>query len=139
GTGGKIIREIVEKTGAKVSIDDEGTVKIAAAEQDKIDAAKAWIKSIVSEPELHAIYTGKVVKVVDFGAFVNFFGAKDGLVHVSQINNEHVANAHDALAEGQVVKVKFLGLDDRGKVRLTMKDVDQETGADLSNTLREAV
>ncbi|MDP3747733.1 MAG: S1 RNA-binding domain-containing protein, partial [Phenylobacterium sp.] len=98
----------------------------------KIDAAKEWIKSIASEPELNAIYTGKVVKIVDFGAFVNFFGAKDGLVHVSQISNERVGKVSDVLTEGQSVKVKLLGFDDRGKTRLSMKVVDQETGEDLS-------
>ncbi|WP_420472317.1 polyribonucleotide nucleotidyltransferase [Brevundimonas sp. FT23042] len=135
GTGGKVIREIVEKTGAKINIEDDGTVKIAASEQDKIDAAKAWISSIVSEPEVGAIYTGKVVKVVDFGAFVNFFGAKDGLVHVSQMALERVANPADVVSEGQEVKVKFLGLDDRGKTKLSMKVVDQATGEDLTDKI----
>ena len=134
GSGGKVIREIVEKTGAKVDIADDGTIKIAAAEQAKIDAAREWIKSIASEPEIGAIYTGKVVKIVDFGAFVNFFGAKDGLVHVSQISNERVGKVSDVLQEGQSVKVKLLGFDDRGKTRLSMKVVDQETGEDLSKT-----
>jgi len=114
GTGGKVIREIVAETGAKVDIDDDGTVKLSAAEQSKIDAAREWIKSIVSEPEIGTIYTGKVVKIVDFGAFVNFFGAKDGLVHVSQISSERVAKVSDVLTEGQQVKVKLLGFDDRG-------------------------
>jgi polyribonucleotide nucleotidyltransferase len=132
GSGGKVIREIVEKTGAKVDIEDDGTIKVSASDQSKIDAAKEWIKSIASEPELNAIYTGKVVKIVDFGAFVNFFGAKDGLVHVSQISNERVAKVSDVLTEGQTVKVKLLGFDDRGKTRLSMKVVDQETGEDLS-------
>ncbi|HYC73374.1 polyribonucleotide nucleotidyltransferase, partial [Brevundimonas sp.] len=135
GTGGKIIREIVEKTGAKINIEDDGTVKIAASEQEKIDAAKNWISSIVSEPEPGMIYSGKVVKVVDFGAFVNFFGAKDGLVHVSQISMERVANPADVLTEGQEVKVKFLGMDDRGKTKLSMKVVDQETGEDLTDKI----
>jgi polyribonucleotide nucleotidyltransferase len=132
GSGGKVIREIVAETGAKVDISDDGTIKIAASEQSKIDAAREWIKSIASEPEIGAIYTGKVVKIVDFGAFVNFFGAKDGLVHVSQISNERVAKVSDVLQEGQSVKVKLLGFDDRGKTRLSMKVVDQETGEDLS-------
>ena len=135
GTGGKVIREIVEKTGAKVNIEDDGTVKIAASEQEKIDAAKAWINSIVSEPEVGVIYTGKVVKVVDFGAFVNFFGAKDGLVHVSQMALERVANPADVVSEGQEVKVKFLGLDDRGMTKLSMKVVDQATGEDLTDKI----
>ncbi len=132
GSGGKVIREITAETGAKIDIGEDGTIRIAAAEQSKIDAAKDWIKSIASEPELGAIYTGKVVKIVDFGAFVNFFGAKDGLVHVSQISSERVGKVSDVLEEGQLVKVKLLGFDDRGKTRLSMKVVDQETGEDLS-------
>ena len=132
GSGGKVIREITAETGAKVDIGEDGTIRIAAAEQSKIDAARDWIKSIASEPELGAIYTGKVVKIVDFGAFVNFFGAKDGLVHVSQISQERVNKVSDVLQEGQTVKVKLLGFDDRGKTRLSMKVVDQETGEDLS-------
>ncbi|HEY3947408.1 polyribonucleotide nucleotidyltransferase [Phenylobacterium sp.] len=132
GSGGKVIREITAETGAKVDIGEDGTIKIAAAEQSKIDAAKDWIKSIASEPEVGQIYNGKVVKIVDFGAFVNFFGAKDGLVHVSQIANERVNKVSDVLSEGQAVKVKLLGFDDRGKTRLSMKIVDQETGEDLS-------
>jgi polyribonucleotide nucleotidyltransferase len=135
GSGGKVIREIVEKTGAKIDIADDGTIKIAANEQEKIDAARDWIKSIASEPEVGAIYTGKVVKVVDFGAFVNFFGAKDGLVHISQIAREKVGKVSDVLNEGDEVKVKFLGLDDRGKTKLSMKVVDQETGEDLTEKL----
>ena len=132
GSGGKVIREITAETGAKIDIGEDGTIRIAAAEQSKIDAAKDWIKSIASEPELGAIYTGKVVKIVDFGAFVNFFGAKDGLVHVSQISSERVGKVSDVLEEGQLVKVKLLGFDDRGKTRLSMKVVNQETGEDLS-------
>ncbi|HEX7801102.1 MAG TPA: S1 RNA-binding domain-containing protein, partial [Asticcacaulis sp.] len=130
-----VIREIVEKTGAKVDIADDGTIKIAAAEQSKIDAARDWIKSIASEPEVGAIYKGKVVKIVDFGAFVNFFGAKDGLVHISQIKPEKIAKVSDFLNEGDEVKVKFLGFDDRGKTKLSMKVVDQETGEDLTEKL----
>ena len=133
GSGGKVIREITAETGAKIDIGEDGTIKIAAAEQSKIDAAKEWIKSIASEPEVGQIYTGKVVKIVDFGAFVNFFGAKDGLVHVSQISNERVNKVSDVLVEGQAVKVKLLGFDDRGKTRLSMKIVDQETGEDLTS------
>jgi polyribonucleotide nucleotidyltransferase len=132
GSGGKVIREITAETGAKVDIGEDGTIKIAAAEQSKIDAARDWIKSIASEPEIGTIYTGKVVKIVDFGAFVNFFGAKDGLVHVSQIADRRVEKVSDVLTEGQSVKVKLLGFDDRGKTRLSMKVVDQETGEDLS-------
>jgi polyribonucleotide nucleotidyltransferase len=138
GSGGKVIREITAETGAKIDIGEDGTIKIAAAEQSKIDAAKEWIKSIASEPEVGQIYTGKVVKIVDFGAFVNFFGAKDGLVHVSQIANERVNKVSDVLTEGQQVKVKLLGFDDRGKTRLSMKVVDQVTGEDLSKTEEKA-
>jgi polyribonucleotide nucleotidyltransferase len=132
GSGGKVIREIVEKTGAKVDISDDGTVKVSASEQSKIDAALTWIKSITQEAEVGAIYDGKVVKVVDFGAFVNFFGAKDGLVHVSQISNERVSKPSDVLKEGQMVKVKLMGFDDRGKTKLSMRVVDQVTGEDLT-------
>ena len=133
-----MIREIVEKTGAKVDISDDGTVKVSASDAAKIDAALTWIKSITQEPELGAIYNGKVVKVVDFGAFVNFFGAKDGLVHVSQISNERVARPQDVLKEGQTVKVKLMGFDDRGKTKLSMKVVDQDTGEDLTKKERVA-
>ncbi len=132
GTGGKVIREIVEKTGAKVNIDDDGSVKVSANEGSKIKAAIDWIRSLTSEPEVGQIYNGKVVKVVDFGAFVNFFGAKDGLVHISQISKDKVAKTSDVLTEGQMVKVKLVGFDDRGKTKLSMKLVDQETGEDLS-------
>jgi polyribonucleotide nucleotidyltransferase len=132
GSGGKVIREIVEKTGAKVDINDDGVIKVSASDGAKIKAAIEWIKSIASEPEVGQIYDGKVVKVVDFGAFVNFFGAKDGLVHVSQIASQRVNKVSDVLTEGQIVKVKLLGFDDRGKVRLSMKVVDQETGEDLT-------
>ncbi|HRO32381.1 MAG TPA: polyribonucleotide nucleotidyltransferase [Brevundimonas sp.] len=135
GSGGKVIREIVEKTGAKIDIGDDGTIKIAANDQEKIDAAKDWINSIAAEAEVGKIYTGKVVKVVDFGAFVNFFGAKDGLVHVSQMALERVANPADVVSEGQEVKVKFLGLDDRGKTKLSMKVVDQATGEDITDKI----
>ena len=137
GTGGKVIREIVEKTGAKVDIKDDGTVKVSASGGAKIKAAMDWIKSITQEAEVGAIYDGKVVKMVDFGAFVNFFGAKDGLVHISQISQNKVAKVSDVLSEGQMVKVKLLGFDDRGKTKLSMKVVDQETGEDLSK--KEAV
>ncbi len=132
GTGGKVIREIVEKTGAKVNIEDDGSVKVSANEGAKIKAAIDWIKSITQEPEVGAVYTGKVVKVVDFGAFVNFFGARDGLVHISQISKEKVGKVSDVLSEGQEVKVKLIGFDDRGKTKLSMKVVDQESGEDLS-------
>src|SRR5437016_5825827 len=131
GTGGKIIREIVEKTGAKINIEDDGTVKVASAKAESIRAAINWIKSIASEPEVGHIYEGTVVKVMDFGAFVNFFGAKDGLVHISQLASRRVNKVTDVVKEGDKVKVKLLGFDDRGKVRLSMKVVDQETGEDL--------
>src|SRR6201994_2680878 len=131
GTGGKVIREIVEKTGAKVNIEDDGTVKVASNDGESIKAAIKWIKSIASDPELGAIYDGTVVKVMEFGAFVNFFGAKDGLVHVSQLAGNRVQKPSDVGKEGDKVKVKLLGFDDRGKTRLSMKAVDQETGEDL--------
>ncbi len=131
GTGGKVIREIVEKTGAKIDIEDDGTVKVASADGESIKAAINWIKSIASEPEVGQIYDGKVVKVMDFGAFVNFFGAKDGLVHISQLAPRRVQKTSDVVKEGDKVKVKLLGFDERGKVRLSMKVVDQETGEDL--------
>jgi polyribonucleotide nucleotidyltransferase len=131
GTGGKVIREIVEKTGAKINIEDDGTVKVASSDANSIRAAINWIKSIASEPEVGQIYDGMVVKVVDFGAFVNFFGAKDGLVHISQLAKGRVAKTTDVVKEGDKVKVKLLGFDDRGKVRLSMRLVDQATGEDL--------
>lgn len=131
GTGGKVIREIVEKTGAKVNIEDDGTVKVASANGESIRAAIKWIKSIASDPEVGQIYDGTVVKVMEFGAFVNFFGPKDGLVHISQLAANRVQKTSDVVKEGDKVKVKLLGLDDRGKVRLSMKVVDQETGEDL--------
>ncbi len=132
GSGGKVIREIVEKTGAKINVEDDGTVKIASADGDSIRAALKWIKSIVAEPEIGEIYDGKVVKVMDFGAFVNFFGPKDGLVHISELAPKRVAKTSDVVKEGDTVKVKLLGFDDRGKVRLSMKAVDQQTGEDLT-------
>ncbi|HWJ74902.1 MAG TPA: polyribonucleotide nucleotidyltransferase [Kaistia sp.] len=131
GTGGKIIREIVEKTGAKINIEDDGTVKVASANGESIRAAIKWIKSITSEPEVGQIYDGTIVKVMEFGAFVNFFGPKDGLVHISQLAPNRVQKTSDVVKEGDKVKVKLLGLDDRGKVRLSMKAVDQTTGEDL--------
>ncbi len=131
GSGGKVIREIVEKTGAKIDIADDGTVKVASAKADSIKAAINWIKSIASEPEVGHIYDGTVVKVMDFGAFVNFFGSKDGLVHISQLAPRRVQKTTDVVKEGDKVKVKLLGFDERGKVRLSMKAVDQQTGEDL--------
>lgn len=131
GTGGKVIREIVEVSGAKVDINDDGIIKIASNDQEAIKKAYDMIYSIVAEPEVGKIYTGRVVKLVDFGAFVNFFGKRDGLVHVSQIENRRLNHPSDVLKEGQEVKVKLLGFDDRGKVRLTMKVVDQATGEEI--------
>ena len=134
GTGGKVIREIVATTGAKVDIDDEGIVKISSSDLDQIEAAKKWILGIVEEAEVGKVYDGKVVNIVDFGAFVNFMGGKDGLVHVSEMRNERVEKPTDVVKEGQEVKVKVLEIDPRGKVRLSMRVVDQETGAELEDT-----
>ncbi|WP_374531439.1 polyribonucleotide nucleotidyltransferase [Novosphingobium sp.] len=134
GTGGKVIREIVAETGAKVDIDDEGVIKISSSDLSQIEAAKKWILGIVEEPEVGKIYDGKVVTIVDFGAFVNFMGGKDGLVHVSEMKNERVEKPTDVVSEGQAVKVKVLEIDPRGKVRLSMRVVDQETGAELEDT-----
>uniref|UniRef100_UPI0035C9A2CA S1 RNA-binding domain-containing protein n=1 Tax=uncultured Methylobacterium sp. TaxID=157278 RepID=UPI0035C9A2CA len=136
GTGGKVIREIVEKTGAKINIDDSGTVKIASADGKAIKAAYNWIRSIVAEAEPGMIYEGTVVKTMEFGAFVNFFGAKDGLVHISELAAQRVAKVTDVVKEGDKVKVKFLGQDDRGKIRLSMKVVDQQTGEDITEKLK---
>jgi polyribonucleotide nucleotidyltransferase len=134
GTGGKVIREIVAETGAKVDIDDEGVIKISSSDLSQIEAAKAWIAGIVEEAEVGKIYTGKVVNIVDFGAFVNFMGGKDGLVHVSEMKNERVEKPTDVVSEGMEVKVKVLEIDPRGKVRLSMRVVDQETGEELEDT-----
>ena len=134
GTGGKVIREIVAETGAKVDIDDEGVIKISSSNLDEIEAAKKWIEGIVEEAEVGKIYNGKVVNIVDFGAFVNFMGGKDGLVHVSEMKNERVEKPTDVVSEGQEVKVKVLEIDNRGKVRLSMRVVDQETGEELEDT-----
>ena len=131
GTGGKVIREITETTGAKIDIEDDGTVKVAASDPAASKAAVDWIKGIVAEPEIGMIYKGKVVKAVDFGAFVNFIGSKDGLVHISEMAQRRVAKVSDVVSEGQEVYVKVLGVDDRGKVRLSMKVVDQATGKEL--------
>lgn len=133
GSGGKVIREIVEKTGAKVNIEDDGMVKVASSSAKEIEAAVKWIRSITDDPEVGEIYQGTVVKTVDFGAFVNFFGAKDGLVHISQLADERVGKTTDVVNEGDKVWVKLMGFDDRGKVRLSMKVVDQETGREFSD------
>src|SRR5205814_6082872 len=131
GSGGKVIREIVERTGDKLDLSDDARVKVASASGDAMKAAINWIKSIASEPEVGHIYEGTVVKVMDFGAFVNFFGAKDGLVHISQLASRRVNKVNEVVKEGDKVKVKLLGFDDRGKTRLSMKVVDQQTGEDL--------
>src|SRR5580693_9041697 len=138
GTGGKVIREITETTGTKIDIEDDGTIKVAAVDAKAGQAAIDWIKGIVAEPEVGVIYTGKVVKTVEFGAFVNFLGARDGLVHISELAPRRVAKVGDVVKEGDQVKVKVLGVDDRGKVRLSMKAVDQQTGEDISQQPREA-
>ncbi len=136
GTGGKIIREICETTGAKVDIEDDGSVRVAAVDAAAGEAAVNWIKGIVAEPEIGQVYVGKVVKTVDFGAFVNFLGARDGLVHISELADRRVNKVTDIIDVGQEVRVKVLGVDDRGKVKLSMKQVDQKTGEDLGQ--REA-
>jgi polyribonucleotide nucleotidyltransferase len=136
GTGGKVIREIVEKTGAKINVEDDGTVKIASADAKSIKAAYNWIRSLTAEPEAGQIYDGTVVKTMEFGAFVNFFGPKDGLVHISELAPRRVQKVTDVVKEGDKIKVKFLGMDERGKVRLSMKVVDQETGEDITEKLK---
>lgn len=138
GSGGKVIREIVETTGAKVDISDDGTIKVASSDAAIIQAAIDWINSIAAEPEVGVIYEGTVVKTMDFGAFVNFFGKRDGLVHISQLADRRVEKTTDIVKEGDTVKVKLMGFDDRGKVRLSMKVVDQETGEDLEGKASEA-
>ena len=137
GTGGKVIRGIVEETGAKVDIDDDGMVKVSAVNQASIDAAVEIIKGLTEEPEVGKVYNGKVVKCVDFGAFVNFMGGKDGLVHISELADERVAQTTDVVNEGDEVKVICIGMDDRGKVKLSMKRVDQETGEEREPAKRE--
>ncbi|MEM9784103.1 MAG: S1 RNA-binding domain-containing protein, partial [Pseudomonadota bacterium] len=131
GSGGKVIRGIVEESGAKIDINDDGVIKIASPDAACIEKAKDMINGIVAEPEVGKIYTGKVVKIMDFGAFVNYFGARDGLVHISQMTWERGANPKDLVKEGQEVKVKLMGFDDRGKTRLSMKVVDQATGQEI--------
>jgi polyribonucleotide nucleotidyltransferase len=132
GSGGKVIREITEQTGTKVDIEDDGTIKVAATSIEAAQRAIDWIRGIVAEPELGAIYIGKVVKTADFGAFVNFLGAKDGLVHISELANDRVNKTSDIVKDGDAVKVKVIGFDERGKVKLSMRVVDQATGADIS-------
>ncbi len=137
GSGGKVIREITETTGAKIDIDDDGTVKVAAVDANAAKAAIDWIRGIVAEPEVGVIYNGKVVKVVDFGAFVNFLGSRDGLVHISELAQQRVGKVVDVVKVGDQVKVKVLGFDDRGKVKLSMRQVDQQTGEDLGAARRQ--
>jgi polyribonucleotide nucleotidyltransferase len=134
GSGGSVIRGLVEETGAKIDISDDGTVKIAAASQSSIKDAINRIKMITSEPEVGQVYKGKVVKIVEFGAFVNFFGARDGLVHISQMADRRLKHASEILKEGSEVYVKVMGFDDRGKVRLVMKGIDQKTGKEVAST-----
>jgi polyribonucleotide nucleotidyltransferase len=138
GSGGKVIREITETTGAKVDIDDDGTIKVSAVDSKAAQAAIDWIRGIVAEPELGVIYPGKVVKVVDFGAFVNFLGSRDGLVHISELATQRVGKVSDVVNVGDQVKVKVLGFDDRGKVKLSMRQVDQQTGEDLGPARRQS-
>ena len=138
GTGGKVIREICEVTGAKVDIEDDGTIKVAAVDAKAGEAAINWIRGIVAEPEVGVIYDGKVVKIMDFGAFVNFLGSKDGLVHISELAPQRVKQTSDVVEVGQAVKVKVLGMDDRGKVKLSMRVVDQATGNDISDEINKA-
>jgi polyribonucleotide nucleotidyltransferase len=135
GTGGKVIREIVEQTGCKIDIEDDGTIKIASASQENTDKAIAKIRGLTQEAEVGAIYTGKVVKTAEFGAFVNFLGAKDGLVHISELAAERVNKTTDIVKDGDSVKVKVIGFDDRGKVKLSMRVVDQATGADITESV----
>src|SRR4029079_2719774 len=137
GSGGKVIREITETTGAKVDINDDGVIKVAAVDANAAKAAIDWIRGIVAEPEVGVIYPGKVVKVVDFGAFVNFLGSKDGLVHISELAQQRVGKVSDVVKMGDQVKVKVLGFDDRGKVKLSMGQVDQQTGEDLGSARRQ--
>ena len=138
GPGGKVIREICATSGATVDVSDDGSVQIASSNQDSIDIALKEINSIVAEPEIGAIYDGTVVKVVDFGAFVNFFGKRDGLVHISELVPRRVRSVTDVVQEGDEVKVKVIEVDDRGRVRLSMKAVDQESGEDLGNRAQQA-
>ncbi|MGY8997342.1 MAG: S1 RNA-binding domain-containing protein, partial [Alphaproteobacteria bacterium] len=137
GPGGKMIREITEVTGTKIDIDDDGTLKIASADQTATDMAIAMVRDIVAEPEIGEIYDGKVVKCMDFGAFVNFIGKRDGLVHISELAEGRVGQVTDVVKEDDMVKVKVLGVDDRGKIKLSMRVVDQETGEDISGKMAE--
>jgi polyribonucleotide nucleotidyltransferase len=137
GTGGKVIREIVEATKCKIDIDDDGTIKIAAVDQSQAQAAIDWIRGLTAEPEMGTIYNGKVVKTADFGAFVNFMGSRDGLVHISELKPERVAKTTDVVNVGDQVKVKVIGFDERGKIKLSMRVVDQATGDDITAQVGE--
>ncbi len=137
GPGGKMIREICETTGAKIDVEDDGTVRIAAVDETAASKAADMIRNIVAEPEVGTIYNGKVVKVVDFGAFVNFLGPRDGLVHISELTDSRVEKVTDVINEGDEIKVKLIGIDDRGKVKLSMRVVNQETGEDISDQVAE--
>jgi polyribonucleotide nucleotidyltransferase len=137
GSGGKVIREICEVTGAKIDIEDDGTIKVAAVDGNAATAAINWIRGIVAEPEVGVIYDGKVVKIMDFGAFVNFLGSRDGLVHISELAPQRVKTVADVVKVGDQVKVKVIGMDDRGKVKLSMKAVDQKTGEEIAQKPRE--
>ena len=132
GPGGKVVREICETTGTKIDIEDDGTIKVAAVEAAAGQAAIDMIRDIIAEPEIGEIYDGKVVKIMDFGAFVNFIGKRDGLVHISEVAAGRIGAVSDVLKEGDIVKVKVLGIDDRGKIKLSMKVVNQETGEDIT-------
>jgi polyribonucleotide nucleotidyltransferase len=138
GTGGKVIREICEVTGAKVDIEDDGTVKVASSDPKASEAAVTWIKNIIAEPEVGVIYQGKVVKTVEFGAFVNFMGARDGLVHISELAAQRVGKTTDVVNIGDAVWVKVIGFDDRGKIKLSMKQVDQATGKPAQAAQKQA-
>jgi len=137
GTGGKVIRQITEETGAKIDIEDDGTIRVAAIDQEAGQKAVDWIQGIVAEPEINKIYRGKVMKVMDFGAFVNYMGTRDGLVHISELKNERVAQVADVIKEGDEVWAKLIGIDDRGKVKLSMRVVDQESGEDITEDVGE--
>jgi polyribonucleotide nucleotidyltransferase len=137
GPGGKMIREITETTGTKIDINDDGTVKIASADGEAAQRAVDWVRGLTATPEVGTIYTGKVVRVVDFGAFINFLGNLDGLCHISELSPERVAKVTDVVKEGDQVKVKVLAIDDRGKIKLSMRAVDQETGQEIPRAPRE--
>ena len=133
GSGGSVIREITEQTGTKIDIEEDGTINVAAVDGESAQKALEWIKGIVAEPEIGEIYHGKVVRIVDFGAFVNIMGKTDGLVHISEIKPERIGSVSDVLEEGQMVYAKCIDIDNRGRIKLSMKVVDQDTGEDISD------